>query len=359
MPEYLPNHHRVFNASNDFHSTDFEAFYERRAMTPLQSADTLLVMSQDGKGINLIHEDLREATRKAAQKEERKLSTRLGTGEKRNRKRMATVATVYDIAPHQRQASDVIGKARGEERESKTKAPKAENKRVWASIASDMETLTESIVQEALRRDPNRERPWLMMVDGHADQIRVIKKVFRRHNIQAPLILDFIHVLEYLWKAAWCFFDSKDIEQAKQAEKWVLEKAEAILEGRSNHVAAGLRIKAQRQALAKKSMETIGKVAQYLTNHRQMLRYDLFMAQGYPIATGVIEGACRHLIGDRFEITGARWSLKTAEGILKLRAIIASGDWADYQAFHKKQEWTRNHLQRFAEEERKAMVWKK
>ena len=222
-----------------------------------------------------------------------------------------------------------------------------------------MEQVTEAIVQEAMRRDPNRERPWVMLVDGHKDQIKVIKRVFKRHDIQAVLILDFIHVLEYLWKAAWCFFNSNDKEQAKEAEQWVLEKAEAILEGRSGNVAAGIRIKAKSYALSAKKKKTIGKVAKYLTNHTEMLRYDHFMQQGYPIATGVIEGACRHLIADRFEITGARWSLKTAEGILRLRAIRSSGDWELYQAFHKKQEWTRNYVQRFHDSERKTMIWDK
>ncbi len=337
-------------------STDFDAFYAQRAITPVQSQSTVLVMSQDGKGITLRHDDLREATRKAAEKERHTLSTRLSSGEKRNRKRMATVAAVYDVAAHVRKTSDVIRRD-GEEGEAQRKdAPKAENKRVWASIEKEMEQVTEEVAQEAMRRDPSRDRPWVMLTDGHKDQIKVIKRVFKRHDIQAVLILDFIHVLEYLWSAAWCFFDSNDKEQAQEAEQWVLEKAGAILDGRSGNVAAGIRIKAKSYKLSAKKTKNIGKVAKYLTNHTDMLHYDHYMQQGYPIATGVIEGACRHLIADRFEITGARWSLKTAEGILKLRAIRSSGDWELYQAFHKNQEWKRNHLQRFHESERKAML---
>ncbi len=340
-------------------STDFDAFYAQRAITPVQSQSTVLVMSQDGKGITLRREDLRDATRKAAEKAQHTLCTRLTSGEKHNRKRMATVAAVYDVVRHVREPSDVI-RADGEEGEAQRKdAPKAENKRVWASLEKEMERVTEELVQEAMRRDHNRERPWVMLVDGHKDQIKVIKRVFKRHDIQAPLILDFIHVLEYLWRAAWCFFDSNDKEHAQEAEQWVLEKAGAILDGRSGNVAAGIRIKAKSYTLSAKKRKTIGKVAKYLTNHTKMLRYDHYMKQGYPIATGVIEGACRHLVADRFEITGARWSLRTAEGILKLRALRSSDDWELYQAFHKKQEWKRNHLQRFHESEMKAMLWDK
>ncbi len=88
-----------------------------------------------------------------------------------------------------------------------------------------------------------------------------------------------------------------------------------------------------------------------------MLRYGTYMKSGYPIASGVIEGACRHLISDRFEITGARWSLKTAEGLLKLRAIRSSDDWDQYQEFHKKQEWKRNHVQKLHDSEIDIKKW--
>jgi hypothetical protein len=185
-------------------STDFDAFYARRAITPVLSPSTVLVMSQDGKGITLRHDDLRATTRKAAEKEPHTLSTRLSSGEKRNR--MATVAAVYDVAPHVRRTSDVLrgdAEAGGAQCQD---APKAENKRVWACIEKEMERVTEELVQEAMRRDPNRERPRVMLVDGHRDQIKVVKRVFKRHDIQVVLILDFIHVLEYLWRAAWCFF---------------------------------------------------------------------------------------------------------------------------------------------------------
>lgn len=334
-------------------SCDFEAFYAQRAITAVCDADTVLVMTQDGKGINMRHADLREGTRKAAEKagKRRGVVARLGSGEKRNRKRMATVASVYDVAANVRVSSDIMGSGSG----AGHGAPKAQNKRVWASVEAQMESVTEQIVQEAKRRDPHQTRPWVMLVDGHSDQIRVIKRVFKRHGVDAPLILDFIHVMEYLWRAAWCFFSTTDKEQA---ETWVQTKALALLDGRSGSIAAGLRNKAKRLGLAEHKQKTIDEVAGYLTKHTKMLRYDQFLAQGYPIATGVIEGACRHLINDRFEITGARWSLKTAEGMLRLRAIRSSGDWNLYQEFHKKMEWTRNHLQRFAPCEHASMAWK-
>ena len=82
-----------------------------------------------------------------------------------------------------------------------------------------------------------------------------------------------------------------------------------------------------------------------------MLQYDEYLAAGYPIATGVIEGACRHLVNDRFGITGARWGLQGAEAILRLRALRSSGDFDEYWRFHRRRELERNHLVRYAPDE--------
>jgi hypothetical protein len=66
--------------------------------------------------------------------------------------------------------------------------------------------------------------------------------------------------------------------------------------------------------------------ARYLTSNKEYLRYDQALASGWPIATGVIEGLCRHLIGDRLDITRSRWSVEGAEAILRLRAVTGNGD---------------------------------
>ena len=86
--------------------------------------------------------------------------------------------------------------------------------------------------------------------------------------------------------------------------------------------------------------------ADYLLKYRDMLHYDDSLAQGFPIATGVIEGACRHLVKDRMAITGARWRLRSAEAVLKLRSLRSSGDREAYWDFHKAQELKRNHTSR-------------
>jgi hypothetical protein len=149
--------------------------------------------------------------------------------------------------------------------------------------------------------------------------------------------MDFIHVLEYLWMAAWSFFEKGD----SAVEEWVAERAVKVLEGKCAQVAKGIRISATRRKLARR--ENVDKCARYLLNNKSRLKYGEALAAGYPIASGVIEGACRHLINDRLDITGARWGLQGAESILKLRSLKSSHHLDDYWTFHKQQSKLRHH----------------
>ena len=320
-------------------SRDFEEFYEARRASGPEETDDPLIMSMDGKGIVMRQEALRETTRKAAESSENKLHSRLSPGEKKNRKRMAMVGTVYSIEKHIRTAEEIMNE---EERRHSPRPPRPSNKRVWASVERDPGVVCEEVFQEALRRDPEKQRPWAMLVDGHTDQLKHIVSCIRRHNAQVILILDFIHVLEYLWKASYCFH----ITGSEEAEQWVAERALRILQGKSSDVAAGMRRSATLRGL-KGQRQAVDKCANYLLKYRQMLRYDDYLAQGLPIATGVIEGACRHLVNDRMGITGARWGLKSAEAVLKLRSLRSSGDLDAYWVYHKSRELRRNHVEKY------------
>jgi len=197
---------------------------------------------------------------------------------------------------------------------------------------------------EAVRRDPDHRRQWVVLVDGLTYQLGVIEAEAKRRGVNVVIIVDLIHVLEYLWKAAWCFFEEGDAG----AEEWVHDRAVAVLEGRSSHVAAGIRRKATCLGMTETARKAADKCANYLINKRPYLDYPTALARGWPIATGVIEGACRHLIMDRMAVTGARWSLVGAEAVLKLRALNSNGDFDDYWEFHLAQERQRVHQQRYA-----------
>lgn len=315
---------------------DFDAYYQDRPQGA-ENSDDLLVMSCDGKGVVMRKEDLREATRKAAHGKKKKLETRLGKGEKRNRKRMATVAAIYDVARHLRTAEQILGEEK--ERAELPQRPKPTNKRVWASVEAEMEIVIEDMIKEALRRDPTQKRTWLVLVDGSEPQLRAIQRVVKRYKVRITIVQDFVHVLEYLWKAAYCF----NSEGSKEAEKWVKERALGVLQGRANLIAGGIRRSATRQNLTDEKRKAADKCANYLLKNKNRLAFNEALQQGWPIATGVIEGACRYLVKDRMDITGARWSLKGAEAVLRLRALHAHDEIDQYMEFHQQQELIRNY----------------
>jgi len=321
-------------------ATDVEDFYatvEREAATD----DDVLVVSVDGKGIVMRPDSLRPATEKAAAAATNKLETRLSKGEKRNRKRMAEVGAVYDLAPVPRSPADVLASKAGE---NPPPVPRAKAKWVTASVADDAAEVIGRVFDEAERRDPEHQRPWVGLVDGNCHQIERIEAQAEQRKVSITVVVDLIHVLEYLWGAAWCFFAEGDAA----AERWVRDRALAVLEGKALDVAAGIRRRATTAGMTKAKRKKADDCAKYLINKAAYLDYPAALAAGWPIATGVIEGTCRYLVADRMDITGARWSVKGAEAVLKLRAIRCNGDFDEYWRFHQDRERRRVHEARYA-----------
>lgn len=323
---------------------DFEAFYEMRQVDPARqvSPRSILVMSVDGKGVVMRTEDLREKTREAAMAREHKMTTRLSKGEKKNAKRMATVAAVYTIDPMVRQPEDII--ASGNQGPQAPPRPRPEQKRVWASIERTPEEVIEQGFQEAGCRDPAGEKTWVALVDGNKKQIRILRRTAKEKGLKLTIIVDVVHVIEYLWDAGRVFCP----ESGPELELWVQTRLLNILRGKAGYVAGGLRRSATLRNLDAKTRKPVDVCARYLLNHTPYLKYNAYLAHGIPIATGVIEGACRHLVKDRMEVTGARWSLAGAEAVLRLRALRSSHDFDAYWTFHEAQEYKRNHQDRYA-----------
>jgi hypothetical protein len=132
------------------------------------------------------------------------------------------------------------------------------------------------------------------------------------------------------------------------AEQWVRDRALSVLQGHAREVASGIRRRATAEGLAKPKRKKADEAARYLKNKAPYLDYPTALAQGWPIATGVIEGAVRHLVRDRMDVTGARWSVDGAEAVLKLRAVRTNGDIDDYWRFHLDRERRRVHQSRYA-----------
>ena len=322
---------------------DFDAFYLQRE-APHDPASELLVLSTDGKGIVMRHADLRDATRLAAETKVNKLETRLTPGEKSNRKRMAQVATVYSVAPWKRSAADVLHDVRPDDVEKRRPSP--HDKRVWASVEQSPRKVIRAMFDEALRRDPDKRRRWVVLVDGEPRQLRAVKAEARRAGVKVTILLDVVHVLEYVWKGARAIFGETNTD----AEKWVGARLLALLTGRSGgQVAHTIRWWASRRKLKAPARAAIESACDYLADRTRtrLMNYEGALRDGLPIATGVIEGACRYVVKDRMDRTGARWSLTGAEAVLRLRAVRASGDFDAYWAFHLAQENQRNHVARY------------
>jgi hypothetical protein len=315
-----------------------ESFYASRDQSQTEP-DDVLVISADGKGIAMRPEALRPATAKKAESSAHKIKGRLSKGEKNNRTRMAELVVVYDSHPVPRHPEDVFSCEPEPGADERQGAPSAKNKWLSASVVEDASSVLERAFDEAERRDPDHERTWVGLVDGNNHQIRTIKAEAKSRNIDITVVVDVVHVLQYLWGSVWCFFDEGD----PAAETWVIDKARAVLDGDSSIVAASIRRKATYLGLDTTKRKKADEAANYLLAKRPYLDYPTALANGWPIATGVIEGAVRHIVKDRMGLNGARWGLEGAEAVLKLRAVRANGDWDQYWSHHKAEERRRVH----------------
>jgi hypothetical protein len=309
---------------------DFDAFYQQRL--PVPESGPLLVAAIDCKGIPMVKPESNAP-----------VAPRLTKGQKANRKRMATVAAVFTRQPWIRTPEQVIEslfRSRSKEESSLLPTPpRPENKRVWASLTKGKTAVVDEVIAEMQRRDPASTKTRLALTDGkRALQTLVDQK------LGVTLILDLMHVLEKLWKAAFVFH----CEGSLEAELWVLDRALRILSGEVSQVVKGLRQSVTKRQLSGSKRSSLLGVASYLYRNRHRMRYDEYLANGWPIASGAVEGACKNLIKDRMERSGMRWTETMAEAVVKLRAIYLSADFEQYWLFHIQQEQNRLRAHQWA-----------
>jgi len=327
-------------------AADAERFYQDRLADPGAPAGEdggslpPLAISADGKGVAM-RPEARRRRAKAPDERVRTFDKRRGTGEK-GHKRMAETGCVFDVIAQQPRTPEQVmrgGPSRG------TKPPRAQNRWYTCDITAGRDVTLGKIFAEADRRDPGHARTWIALADGDNYQLGLIQDQAAARGITPVILIDFIHVIEYLWKAACCFHAARD----PAMEDWVTAQGTDILHGRVADVIARI---AQLAAdhppePGSEHAKNIRKTLSYLQNKQPWMDYPRALANGWPIATGVIEGACRHLVQDRMGITGARWGLQGAQAMLWLRAIAASGDTGTYWDWHITQEHQRNHLSRY------------
>jgi hypothetical protein len=324
---------------------DFDAFYEQpRPANDAVSPGALLLASSDCKGVRVLPQALRDATRKAAEAEQAEAVRGDPMAKKKPRlhdKRMAVVTAVWEQQPEPRTASDIVAELRRAPkiRSKKAKRPKPQNKRVWASVKKNLSTGVSELFDELDQRDPERNRHVPVLVDGEESQQTSILDEARHRNRSVTIVLDIIHVIHYLWLAGSALCRRK----GAATDVWVATHLFMLLTSPVADVIATVRTAAAKKRLSPAEKRRVDKAVNYLARNAAFTNYPAYLAMGLPIASGVIEGACRHLVQDRLGITGARWDLPGAEAMLRLRALHISGDWERYWRFHRVRENARNY----------------
>jgi len=309
---------RTLEAMNQRLSAEVETFQATQAPPPAAEEGALLVATSDCKGVPMCRPKAETPTPAHRRKK----------GEKANKKQMACVGAVYTIDPFVRTADDILDEVMRHQRG--TQRPTPQHKRLWAELTREIDgevrhakdAVFGAMSDDLCRRNRGVGRPVIFLLDGE----RALWEQQRTYVPWAIGILDLFHVLEYLWTAAHCLHR----EGTEEAQTFVSERLRALLEGKVKTVIAGLRSLSRRHARKRSSL---GRVANYFANNQEHMRYDEYLAKGYPIGSGVAEGACRHLVKDRMEQTGMHWKIPGAQAMLHLRAIYLNGEWENYMAY--------------------------
>ncbi len=310
-------------------ATDVEGFRSSRKAPPGKQEGEIIVMTGDNKGIPM---------RRPA--DQRPVGSHRNKGEKANKKQLATVGAVYTVDPHIRTAHEVVaGLFRDDSTRKKKDTPVAQHKRTWSSLKQEKDgqlELGEDLVfrwmaQEVSRRNPKDQKVIVCLMDGG----RSLWKARERHLPREDVIeiLDVIHVTPRLWDAAHLFHR----EGSEEASKFVRQRLLRILQGEIGYVIGGLRQMSTKHQLRAHKATQLRQICRYLEANRHRMNYDEYLAAGYPIASGVIEGACRHVVKDRMERSGMRWTAAGAQAMLDLRTTYINGQWNVFQKYRMTQ----------------------
>lgn len=320
-----------------------EVYFDQQAPVDPASEAEILVATSDCKGVPMRKVDA--PRRKQDDADAPGHRKRLKKGEKNGQKRMACVGGVYSVAPFCRTVDEVLNEILRKEKQEQR--PKPKNKRLRAVLTREVdgeevnakEVVFEWLAHELQQRDPHENRTVVAVMDGES-KLRDLQEV----KIQRAIgILDIWHVTEYLWELAYCFHR----EGSDEAQAFVETYLRKLLEGKVKRVIGGIRQMATKHDLPNGKWDKVEDCLAYFAVRAEYMMYDEYLAAGYPIGSGVVEGACRHLVKDRMEQTGMRWRIAGAQAILSLRSIYINDDW---DAFH---------ADRIQTEQRKLYPYKK
>lgn len=316
-------------------SEDYDSFYQDKPAPAAAPEGDILVASFDGKGVPMI------------KKEAAKIQAKLGTGEKRQKKKEALIGISYLVEPKVREAEDVArALIYGQEKKpgdpcienDAEKIPRARDVRRMASLVKPKKDVFHAIRAEVDARDPDAAHLLVVLVDGDRGLEALANRTFGDRE-GMHLVLDIIHALKYLWDATHAFHDPG----TDAAKAFAYDRLVQVLKGRVGYVIGGLKSAKTKRGLRGRRAKAVESCIRYFENRKHMMAYDQCLAWGLPIATGVVESACNSLVKNRMEGCGMRWSLPGAEAMLRLRSVYLSDDWKDYWNYHVAAERGRLH----------------
>ena len=218
------------------------------------------------------------------------------------------------------------GEEKAEQSTFSTECSGPKHKQLWATLAGKDVALAR-LAEQVTKRDGEHTQHRVALCDGD----RYLQSKLRAALPDFTLVLDFIHAYEYLWKPARALYG----EGSEEALDWVTAQTQLILSGRLSDVIDLLHQQAEADDGTAFCRKQCLKVAGYFEKNQNYMHYATYLQMGWPIASGVIEAACRHLVKDRMELSGMRWSETGAEHLLHLRAVAENEHWDDYHLFRK------------------------
>jgi hypothetical protein len=310
------NNQQMSETVLDFHES-------QPPVKPSEEAE-LLVVTEDNKGVPMVRPP-----------EEKPVGAHRKKGEKANKKQMACIGCVYSVDPHLRTPEELVATLFRDPDRPQSKPPAAKQKRYWAELTrliDDVVVRGQDMVFAHLSDELKQRRRTGQILVHLCDGQKSLEKdrqIYLPTDANTVDILDLMHVISRLWQAAHSFY----AEGTKEASAFVRERLLQVLNGETASVVHGLRYLGTVRGLKGANRQRLHKACNFLKANEHRMRYDEYLKAGYPIATGVIEGACRHVIKDRMERAGMRWRVPGAQAMLHLRAVSSSGDWESFQKF--------------------------
>jgi hypothetical protein len=256
---------------------------------------------------------------------------RLGKGKKHGHKKEAVVTSVYTIETAPRTPKEVVASFFELPQDPKQPASphsKPQNKHIWATL-DGKETALSRLAGQVAQRQGDHIQHKVALCDG----CEALQSRMAAQFSDFSLVLDFIHASEYLWDVANCLLGEANPDRLD----WMSHQTLRMLSGQTQQVIADFRHRAQKSKTKPAQREQLNKTANYFERNLPFMDYPTYLANGWPIASGVIEGACRHFVKDRCELSGMRWNQTGAENLLRLRAVAENDDWDAYHNYRKQQ----------------------